>query len=108
MAVMGFGMQHLNFTSPFLHYASEASLPFYILHQTVIVTLGYFIVRWAIPDGLKFGIVLLASFVLVVATYEYLIRRNNALRFLFGMKLLSGRQPASASERQARQAERLV
>ena len=99
LVVLGFGMKHLNFTTPLLKYANEACLPFYILHQTVIVTLGYFVVRWAIPDGLKFSIVLAGSFALVVATYEYLIRRNNLLRFLFGMKPLSRLQATPALDR---------
>ena len=88
LTVLGFGMQYLNFNTPILKYANEAVLPFYILHQTVIVILSYFIVGWAIPDWLKFVIILLASFVVTMLTYEYLIRRINVLRFLFGMKLL--------------------
>jgi glucan biosynthesis protein C len=99
LADLGFGMKHLNFNKPFLKYANEACLPFYILHQTVIVTLGYFVVRWAIPDGLKFIIVLSVSFALVVGTYEYLIRRNNLLRILFGMKPLPRLQAAPALNR---------
>jgi glucans biosynthesis protein C len=87
LAVFGFGMQHLNSNTPFLKYANEAVLPFYILHQTVIVTLSYFIVHWPIPDWLKFITILLTSFVLVIALYEFLVRRFNLLRFLFGMKL---------------------
>ena len=55
-------MKHLNFTTPFLKYANEAVLPFYILHQTVIVTLGYFVVRGRSPTWLKFVIVLIGSF----------------------------------------------
>ena len=88
LAVTGFGMQHLNFNKPFLKYANEAVLPFYILHQTVIVTLGYFIVRWPIPDWLKFFMILLSTFGVVMVLYEYLVRRFNLLRFLFGMKPL--------------------
>jgi hypothetical protein len=87
LMVFGFGMQRLNFNTHFLKYANEAVLPFYILHQTVIVTLGYFIVRWPIPDWLKFIILLLSSFGVVMLLYEYLVRRNNLLRFLFGMKM---------------------
>ena len=88
LAVLGFGMQHLNFNTPFLKYANEAVLPFYILHQTVIVCLGYFVLQWAIPDLLKFLIILSASFLVSIGSYEYLIRRYNVMRFLFGMKLL--------------------
>ena len=89
LAVLGFGMQHLNFNTPFLKYANEAALPFYILHQTVIVSLGYFVVGWAIPDLLKFVIILLVSFLVTMGLYEFGVRRFNAMRFLFGMKLLS-------------------
>lgn len=88
LAVFGFGAAHLNFTTPPLKYANEAVLPFYILHQTVVVTLGFFVVGWAIPDLLKFLIILSASFLVTTGLYEFLVRRINLLRFLFGMKLL--------------------
>ena len=94
LVVFGFGMQHLKVNTPFLKYANEAVLPFYIIHQTVIVTLGYSIVSWPIPDWLKFFIILLSSFGLTAILYEFLVRRNNILRFLFGMKVLPRRQPA--------------
>ncbi len=86
LAVFGFGSRHLDRKTPFLRCASEAALPFYILHQTVIVSLGYFVVRWAIPDGLKFAFILILSFVVTVGLYEFLVRRNNLMRILFGMK----------------------
>lgn len=100
LAVFGFGMKHLNFNTPFLKYANEATLPFYILHQTVIVGLGYFVVQWAIPDLFKFLFILIASFLIVMVIYEFLVRRFNLLRFLFGMKLLpkaSALEPLEAS-----------
>jgi glucan biosynthesis protein C len=69
-----------------LKYANEAVLPFYILHQTVVVTLGFFIVQWTVPDGLKFFVILVGSFAISMCLYEFLVRRFNLLRFLFGMK----------------------
>ena len=86
-AIFGFGMKHLHVNTPFLKYANEAVLPFYILHQTVIVTLGFFAVKWVIPDGLKFFVILACSFTVSMCLYEFLVRRNNLLRILFGMKL---------------------
>jgi peptidoglycan/LPS O-acetylase OafA/YrhL len=80
-------MKRLNVNTPFLKYANEAVLPFYILHQTVIVTLGYFVVEWALHDLLKFIIILGVSFLIVMVLYEFLVQRINALRFLFGMKV---------------------
>jgi len=87
LAVLGFGMKHLNFTNPLLKYANEAALPFYILHQTVVVALGFFVVQWAIPDLLKYLIILLVSFFAIMGLYEFAVRRFNLMRFLFGMKL---------------------
>ncbi len=88
VAILGFGMRHLNFNTRFLQYANEAVLPFYVLHQTVLLAVGYFVVRWQIPDVLKFVIIAAGSFAIILALYEFLIRRFNLLRFLFGMKPL--------------------
>lgn len=86
LAILGLGRKHLNFSTPFLRYANEAVLPFYILHQTVILGVGYFVVQWAIPDMLKWVIVVPVSFALIMVLYEFLVRRLNVLRILFGMK----------------------
>jgi glucan biosynthesis protein C len=87
MAILGFGLQQLNRTRPFLRYANEAVLPFYILHQSVILPIAFFVVHWAIPDWLKFLIILSSTFGIVMLLYEFLVRRFNLLRFMFGMKL---------------------
>jgi glucan biosynthesis protein C len=86
LAFFGFGIKHLNFKTRFMSYANEAVLPFYILHQTVLLSIGYFVVQWDIPDLLKFLIISSSSFATIVVLYEYLVRRVNILRFLFGMK----------------------
>jgi len=88
LAFFGLGMQYLTARTPRLDYANEAVLPFYILHQTVLLAVGYFVLQWAIPDVLEWAIVVVISFAIIMGIYEYLVRRNNALRFLFGMKPL--------------------
>ncbi|HSB66415.1 MAG TPA: acyltransferase family protein [Anaerolineales bacterium] len=86
LAVLGFGFKHLTRNKPFLRYANEAVLPFYILHQPVVLSVAFFAVHWAFPDVLKFFIILGASFGIVMVLYEFMVRRFNPLRFLFGMK----------------------
>jgi peptidoglycan/LPS O-acetylase OafA/YrhL len=86
LAFFGFGMKHLNFKTRFMTYANEAVLPFYNLHQTILLCLGYFVVRWAIPDLLKYVLISTSSFALIILLYEYLVRRIDILRALFGMK----------------------
>lgn len=100
LAIFGFGRVHLSINTPSLRYANEAVLPFYILHQTIIFCIGYFVVGWAIPDWLKFLIILIPSFLSTISLYEFLIRRHNVLRFLFGMKVIPRRTAVPISESQ--------
>jgi hypothetical protein len=86
VSIFGFGMKRLNFQNKFLMYANEAVLPFYILHQTILLCVGYYVTRWDIPDAMKFTVIGLSSFVIIMAMYEFLIRRVNVMRVLFRMK----------------------
>jgi peptidoglycan/LPS O-acetylase OafA/YrhL len=88
LAFMGFADHRLGFTNPFLKYANEAVLPFYILHQTVLLLVGYFVLQWQIPSFAQWLLIATASFAIIMFVYEFLVRRNNVLRFLFGMKTL--------------------
>ena len=87
VTVFGLGMKRLNFQNKFLTYANEAVLPFYILHQTVLLCVGYFVVRWNVPVVAKFAVISSISFLLVMVIYEFLVRRWNAMLFLFGMRV---------------------
>jgi len=80
------GGRFLNFTNRFLAHVNEMVLPFYILHQTVIVIVAYFVVQTALAIPLKYGITAVISFAVIVALYELLVRRIGVLRFLFGMR----------------------
>jgi hypothetical protein len=68
------------------HYGNEAVLPFYLLHEPVIVAVAWVIVPWPAPLVVKYPSVVAASFVLTLALYEGLVRRFQLTRFLFGMK----------------------
>ena len=85
-SILGFGMKFLSFDRPLLRYANEGVLPFYILHQTVLLGIGYFIMAWDIHDALKWAIVTSISFFVIIALYILLIRKIDLFRFLFGMK----------------------
>ncbi|MFC2006540.1 acyltransferase family protein [Chloroflexota bacterium] len=87
IAILGYGSRFLNFNNRFLGYANEAVLPFYILHQTIILIIGFFVVQWSAGIALKYAVIATTSFVAIMAIYELLIRRTNILRFLFGMRL---------------------
>jgi len=87
LGFLGLGRSSLSFTNTYVRYANEAVLPFYVLHQTVILSIGFFVVRWSVPDLIKFLAISASSLGLILAIYEFAIRRNNVMRFLFGMRM---------------------
>lgn len=87
LAILGFGSRFLHSNNRFLIYANEAVLPFYILHQTVIIVIGFYVVQWNTSVGLKYLTISTTAFVAIMLIYELLVRRINVLRFLFGMRL---------------------
>jgi len=102
MVFLGYGRVHLSFSNRLLQWARDASYPVYILHQTVIVALAYFIVRQPWHPWSKYGVILVATFAICLPLYE-LIRRLTLLRFAFGMKPVQARrvQPSLLGSRTA-------
>ncbi len=84
LALIAYGSRYLRHGSRLLTVASELVLPFYILHQTAIVLLAYWIRDWPMPIVAAYPL-LMAATLLVCATGCLIIRRHKALRFLFGM-----------------------
>jgi glucan biosynthesis protein C len=84
--VLSMGARYLNSNHKVLAYANEAVLPFYLFHQTVILVVGFLVIRWNVGILPKFLIVTAVSFPLILGSYELLVRRFDAVRFLFGMR----------------------
>jgi glucans biosynthesis protein C len=91
IAIIGIGSLVLNFQNRLLSYASEAVLPVYILHQTLIVVIGFYVIQWDTGVAPKYFLVVIATLAGSLAVYE-LVRRLNVTRFLFGIK--SRKRPA--------------
>ena len=76
-------------------YANEAVLPFYLLHEPVIVTAAWLIVRWHAPAPGKYAALVIVSFAATLGLYEMLIRRFRITRLLLGMKPPALQDPAN-------------
>jgi len=87
LALLAYGRRLLNFTNRFLRYFAEGAYPIYILHQTIIVIIAFFVVQWDLNVGAKYAIIVASSFAGTMLAYDILVRRTNITRFLFGMKL---------------------
>jgi glucan biosynthesis protein C len=94
MAFVGYGRRYLSFCNPVLRWARDASYPIYILHQTVIIAIGYWVIQQPWNAWTKYAVVLLGTMAICVVLYEG-IRRFSLTRVLFGMKAASTARKAS-------------
>ncbi|MEM1325794.1 MAG: acyltransferase family protein [Bacteroidota bacterium] len=89
---MGYGKRYLNRPHPILAYANRAIYPFYIIHQTIIVIIGYYVVTLVTESILaKYLFISTLSLILSIAFYDFLVRPFRVMRFLFGVKSLKKR-----------------
>jgi hypothetical protein len=86
IAILGYARKYLNKPNSFISYASKISLPFYILHQTVIIIVGFYVIQWDTTILVKYIVISTAALFITVFLCE-LIKTNNISRFVFGMKL---------------------
>jgi peptidoglycan/LPS O-acetylase OafA/YrhL len=98
------GMRFLDFTNRWLRYGQAAILPFFVVHQPVIIVIAFFVVQWTAGIPIKMLTVVLGSFVVSIGLYELVIKRIGLLRAVFGMKSkhhLSGVEALAGRPRRA-------
>ena len=88
LTFIGYARTYFRSNPRFLQYANEAVLPFYVMHQTVLLCVGYFVLQWDISDMAKWFIIAAVSFAAIMILYEFAVRRFNILRIAFGMHRL--------------------
>jgi peptidoglycan/LPS O-acetylase OafA/YrhL len=86
LAVFSYGRRFLNYSNRFLKYFSEGAYPIYILHNTIIIIIAFFVVQWNLSVASKYLIILALAVTGTFLAYDILVRRTNITRFLFGMK----------------------
>ena len=96
LALFGYSAQYLNRNSRFLSYSNEAVYPFYILHQTIMLIIGYFLMDTALNFWAKSGLMVIGTFSGSLFVYEFAIRRINYIRPIFGLK--TGNKPSQKSQ----------
>lgn len=95
---LGYGKLLLNKSSKVLAYANESVYPLYILHQTVMIFFGYYVIQWNWAIVPKFLLLVVLTFGGSFIIYELLIKRFNITRFLFGMKTINKNRKISLEE----------
>jgi hypothetical protein len=88
-AFLGYGKVLLNKPSRFLTYANESVYPLYILHQTIMITCGYYVIQWSWGIVPKFLLLVILTFGGSFVIYELIVKRFSLTRLLFGMKRIN-------------------
>ncbi|MFC3997935.1 acyltransferase [Nocardiopsis sediminis] len=96
LAMLGYAKRYLSRRSRLLAYFTPAAFPVYVLHQTYLVAVAYYVVQVTDRGAVPFTLIMVVSFALSLATYE-LIRRCAPARAAFGLPRLRG-GPAPAAD----------
>jgi glucan biosynthesis protein C len=86
IGLLGLCHRYANRTNRAYRYATEGAYPFYVLHQTVIVLIAYWVVQWGLGIAAAFALIALAALTATLLVYHLAVRRWQPVRFLFGMK----------------------
>lgn len=86
--LLGLAARHAQ-PSPRLDTLSEASMPFYILHQTVILLFAFWLLSWGTPIPMKYAVLAGLAFPLTALLTRGVLRVG-FLRPLFGLKRVRG------------------
>ena len=93
-AALGYGRALITRSTPLLHHAQSLAYPFYIFHQSVIVVMGRWMLRFHLPPWTFFGLLTVASFLVTWGLCEG-VARMRWLRPCLGM----GPRPVSPESR---------
>lgn len=84
-SLLGLAQRYLNKPSKTLSYLNEAVFPYYILHQTLIVTAGFYLTHLKLGVWTEFAGVM-GSTIIGCVLFEPIIRNLKPIRPFFGMK----------------------
>jgi glucan biosynthesis protein C len=84
VALLALARRFFNRRGAVLSYLTEAVFPYYIIHQTAIVMVGYWLIPYRLPVAVEATLIVAATMLTCVAGFE-VVRRVSLLRPLFGL-----------------------
>ena len=95
-AILGYGARYLNRGGAVLAYLSRGVFPFYIVHQTAIIVLAWYLMPVGLPLGVEAALVIAGTFAACFIAYE-IARRIGWLGLVLGVRPQAAvRPPRSA------------
>ncbi len=86
-AVIGVAQRFLSGFSPARRYIADSSYWLYLIHLPIVIALQGLVSRWDLPWPVKFGVILMAGFGLMFASYQLLVRHSFIGAWLNGRRL---------------------
>jgi glucans biosynthesis protein C len=84
--LLGFARYYIVQSGAILQYANKAVYPFYILHQTALIAIGFYVVQYDWSIAAKYCTIVAGTFIFTMLIYELLIRRVKWVGIFFGVK----------------------
>ncbi len=86
LTVIGYFKMYFNKERKYRKVLNEAIYPFYLLHQPVLICVGYIVLRKEISYAMQAFWIIVLSLLLIIVCYM-IITRFSILRIAFGMKM---------------------
>jgi len=83
--LVGYARARIKSGGPWLTYLTEAVYPFYVVHQTIIIVAGFYIIQQPWSIGVKLALTMLITLAGSWLAFEG-VRRTPVTRLLFGLK----------------------
>lgn len=84
-AIVGYAQRYLNKPNQKIQYLNRGVLPYYMMHQTIIVVLAFYLQPFNLPVLLEFLLILIGTVAGCAMTYE-LVKNRRVVGGLFGLK----------------------
>ena len=85
ITIVSYGIRYLNKKNGVLDYLNKASFPVYILHQTILLLLAFYILPLTLPSWISIVLIISLSLGLTFISYE-ICRRIKFMDILLGIK----------------------
>jgi len=86
LMILGYGSQYLSKPNKWINYLNQGVYPYYILHQSVLIVLAYWLSDYALGGFFEPLFVIIGTILGCAIGFE-IIRRFKILRLLFGLKI---------------------
>ena len=85
IALVGYAKTYLSDKRAGIERLTKIAFPFYVFHNTIIISIGFYVVQFPLNVWIKYLIISLSSIPLIYICCE-LSRSNPVTRFMFGIK----------------------